>query len=97
MSGASEKWRDRQGPECRASGRQQSVRRDHFPFKVREVERVCGRLRRPQSRQCVAVRAKVPWAAKVPRDWSQAGVTNRERELVRFHLDGKGATATGWG
>ena len=37
---------------------------------VREVERVCGRLRRPQSRRCVAVKAEVPWAAKVPRDWS---------------------------
>ena len=34
---------------------------------VREVERVCGRLRRPQSRRRVAVRAEVPWAAKVPR------------------------------
>ena len=85
MSGASEKWRDRQGPECRASGRQQSVRRDHFPFKVREqgagleqtgaegrpivreVERVCGRLRRSQSRRRVAVRAEVPWATKVLR------------------------------
>ena len=34
---------------------------------VREVERVCGRLRRPQSRRRVAVRAEVPWAAKVLR------------------------------
>ena len=34
---------------------------------VRGIERVCGRLRRPQSRRCVAVRADVPWAAKVPR------------------------------
>ena len=32
---------------------------------VREVERVCGRLRRSQSRRRVAVRAEVPWAAKV--------------------------------
>ena len=34
---------------------------------VREVERVCGRYQRPQSRRCVAVRAAVPWAAKVLR------------------------------
>ena len=34
---------------------------------VREVERVCGRLRRPQSRRRVAVRAEVLWAAKVRR------------------------------
>ena len=34
---------------------------------VREVEQVCGRLRRPQSRRCVAVRAKVTWAAEVLR------------------------------
>ena len=34
---------------------------------VREVERVCGRHRRPQSRRRVAVKAEVPWAAKVPR------------------------------
>ena len=47
---------------------------------VREVERVCGRLRRPQSRRCVAVRAEVPWAAKVLRelepswrDWRRNG------------------------
>ena len=65
---------------------------------VREVERVCGRIRRPQSRRRVAVRAKVPWAAKLPRDWSQAGVIGgvaaapakqaaarrNERELDRF-------------
>lgn len=31
------------------------------------LERVCGRLRRPQSRRRVAVRAEVPWAAKVLR------------------------------
>ena len=47
---------------------------------VRQVERVCGRLRRPQSRQRVAKRAEVPWAAKVPRglepswrDWRRSG------------------------
>ena len=47
---------------------------------VREVKRVCGRLRRPQSRRRVAVRAEVPWAAKVPRglepslrDWRRNG------------------------
>ena len=34
---------------------------------VRKVERVCGRLWRPQSRRCVAVRAEVPWATKVLR------------------------------
>lgn len=85
MAGASEKWRDRQGPECRASGRQQAVGRDRFPLKVREqgagleqtgaaggpvvreVERVCGRLRRSQSRRRVAVKAEVPWAAKLLR------------------------------
>ena len=60
---------------------------------VREVERVCGRLRRPQSRRCVAVRAEVPWAAKVPRDWSQAGVTNRERELDRFPYGREGSVS----
>ena len=91
MAGASEKWRDRQGPECRASGRQQAVGRDRFPLKVREpgaegkpivreVERVCGRLRRPKTRRCVAVKAEVPWAAKVTRglepsrrDWRRSG------------------------
>ena len=31
---------------------------------VREVERVCGRLRRPQSRRRVAVRAEVPWGGE---------------------------------
>ena len=85
MAEASEKWRDRQGPECQASGRQLAVGRDRFPLKVREqgagleqtgaegrtivreVERVCGRLRRPQSRRCVAVKAEVPWAAKLLR------------------------------
>ena len=35
-------------------------------------------------RRCVEVKAEVPWAAKVPRDWSQAGVTNRERGLDPF-------------
>lgn len=38
---------------------------------------------RPQSSRRVAIRAEVPWAAKVPRDWSQAGVTKRERGLDR--------------
>ena len=78
---------------------------------VRGLERVCGRLRRPQSRRCVAVKAEVPWAAKVPRDWSQAGVSEgdsgiseacrccrKRRGLDRFpYMGGKGATATGWG
>ena len=47
---------------------------------AREVERVCGRLRRPQSRRRVAVRAEVPWATKVLRglepswrDWRRNG------------------------
>ena len=50
MAGASEKWRDRQGPECRASGRQLAVGRDHFPLKVRrQSESAAGSLaaRRP--------------------------------------------------
>ncbi len=34
---------------------------------MREVERVCGRLRRSQSRRRVAVRAEVPWAPSPPR------------------------------
>ena len=34
---------------------------------VHGLERVCGRLRRPQSRRRVAVKAEVPWAAKVLR------------------------------
>ena len=47
---------------------------------VRGLERVCGRLRRPQTRRRVAIRAEVPWAAKVPgglepswRDWRRDG------------------------
>ena len=74
---------------------------------VREVERVCGRLWRPQSRRCVAVKAEVPWAAKVLRDWSQAGVIGgvtdapaeqaaarrNERELDRFLFGREGSAS----
>ena len=46
---------------------------------VVRVERVCGRLRRSQSRRRVAVRAEVPWAAMLRglepsrRDWRRNG------------------------
>lgn len=54
---------------------------------VREVERVCGRLRRSQSRRRVAVRAEVPWAAKVLR--------GLEPSCVIGERDGRASGASG--
>ena len=71
---------------------------------VRGLERVCGRLRRPQSRRCVAVRAEVPWAAKVPRglepswrDWRRrriraaCGGAGTNASLTAFRVGGRGS------
>jgi len=57
------------------------------------LERVCGRLRRPQSRRRVAVRAEVPRAAKVPKGWSQAGVTGGGDESAKRAAEPEGARA----
>ena len=74
MEGLAAAYRDRSSRHARldrASVRQQGAGLEQTDAAggsvVREVERVCGRLRRPQSRRRVAVRAEVPWAAKVLR------------------------------
>ena len=71
---------------------------------VRGIERVCGRFRRPQSRRRVAVRAEVPWAAKVPkrlepswRDWRRrriraaCGGAEMNASLTAFRVGGRGS------
>ena len=68
------------------------------------IERVCGRLRRPQSRRRLAVRAEVPRAAKVPRglepswrDWRRRRIreacsgAGTDASLTAFRVGGRGS------
>ena len=67
------------------------------------LERVCGRLRRPQSLRRVAVRAEVPWATKMLRglepswrDWRRrriceaCGGAEMNASLTAFRVGGRG-------
>ena len=111
MEGLAAAYRDRSPLKVRGQGAGlEQTGAAGMPI-VREVERVCGRLRRSQSRRRVAVRAEVPWAAKVPgglepswRDWRRDGRiaelrphAGRNASLPASYLGGKGALATGWG
>ena len=67
MEGLAAAYRDRSPFKVRGQGAGLEQTDAEGGPVVREVERVCGWLRRPQSRRRVAVRAEVPWAAKVLR------------------------------
>ncbi len=74
-------------PACRASVRGQDAGLEQTGVAGGQIC-ASGRAslwaaQRPQSSRRVAIRAEVPLAAKAPRDWSQAGVTKRERGLDR--------------
>lgn len=90
---------------CALAGRRSGTDGRRGRADCASVERVCGRLRRPQSRRCVAVKAEVPWATKVLRglepswrDWRRDGRIAKLRphagtnaSLTAFRVGGRGS------
>ena len=108
MEGLAAAYRDRFSLKSAGAGRWSGTDGRRGRANGAWLERVCGRLRRPQSRRRVAVRAEVPWAAKVPgglepswRDWRRDSRIAELRphagtnaSLTAFWVGGRGSRLT---
>lgn len=104
MEGLAAAYRDRFSLKSAGAGRRSGTDGRRGQAIGAWLEQVCGRLRRPQSRRRVAVRAEVPWTAKVPRglepswrDWRRrrireaCGGAETNASMTAFRVGGRGS------